>query len=87
MKASNFTVNADMRWRRSSKLKSTFGNWVRGFGCGDIGAAAREDIEVENGCDGVKDVVAEAIFIVLNCLSQIGSASWSLLAQAVGVLR
>ncbi len=64
MNASNLTVNADMRCRKSSKLKSTFGSWVRGLGCGDMGGAAREDAEAEKGFEGAREASAAAILSV-----------------------
>ena len=54
MKASNLAVKAVMRARRSSKLKSMWGSWVRGeFAYGERGIGAlwwevrKEGVEVE----------------------------------------
>jgi hypothetical protein len=54
MNASNLIVKSDMRFRKSSKLKSTEGSWVRGVSEYDmLGAACdcearNEDVLVEN---------------------------------------
>jgi hypothetical protein len=57
-----------MRCRRSSKLKSTFGSCVRGFGCGDMGAVAaavrEDDAEVEKDFGGGREVLVVAAMLV-----------------------
>lgn len=64
--ASNFTVKAVMRWRKSSKLNSTRGSCVSGLSeyAGDIGAAdwdcevRKEDVLAEKFCGAMMAAIA-----------------------------